>query len=170
MLYSKGEEDDEELKRMIEPFVQPLGSAGYPIDAETGEGYLSPSDSDSVALAFLSSPKAKSGGPVAKANPEAKAKPAAKPPPAPESSEESPESPEDPWDFHDTVLLERVQMTLDAVLLRKREQEKKNRGEKHLNDVQQNNALRCLQMLEDAKTEKKGNASELLHKSSSSSK
>ena len=96
MLYSKGEEDDErELK--IEPFVQPLGSAGYPIDAETGEvpwGYLSPSDSDSVALAFLSSPKAKSGGPVAKANPEAKAKPAAKPPPAPESSEESPESPE----------------------------------------------------------------------------
>ena len=50
------------------------------------------------------------------------------------------------------------------------EQEKKDRGEKHLNELQQNNALGCLKMLEDAKKEKKENASELLCVSSSSSK
>ena len=194
MLYSKGETE-------IEPFVQPLGSAGYPIDAEAGEGYHSPSDSDSVKRIPLKlhgdgapvTGRGKGWGKPAdhvgnfgaargaifsvssmQADPKAKAKPAAKPPPAittidsddsddydpsdePESSEETPE---DPRHHYDNVVVPNF--------LKLQEQEKKARGEPHLNELQQKNALLGLKMLEDAKQEKKGNASELQHKSSSS--
>ena len=210
MLYSKGEEDDEkELK--IEPFVQPLGSSGYPVDAETGKGYISPSDSDSVkrakagakvsVISVLQTVGKGWGKPVDIFN-RAKAKP---PPPGhpnyssildpnsdhplhqlpgqghhqpnpvtiddpeetsedydddPEESEESPEPPEDPWHFLDNIYPSE---------LRAREQAKKDRGENHLNEQQQKNALSCLKMLEANKIQKKKNASELLCVSSSSS-
>ena len=78
----------------------------------------------------------------------------------PEESEESPEPPEDPWHFLDNIYPSE---------LRAREQAKKDRGENHLNEQQQKNALSCLKMLEANKIQKKKNASELLCVSSSSS-
>ena len=78
----------------------------------------------------------------------------------PEESEESPGPPEDPWHFLDNIYPSE---------LRAREQAKKDRGENHLNEQQQKNALSCLKMLEANKIQMKKNASELLCVSSSSS-
>ena len=169
MLYSKGETE-------IEPFVQPLGSAGYPIDGDgapvtgSGTGWGKPADlvhnlgAARGAIKLFSSMQA---------DPKAKAKPAAKPSQSPaitaidsddydEDPGSSEETPEDPWHHYDTVVFPNV--------LKLQEQEKKARGQPYLNELQQQNALLGLQMLEAAKQEKKGNASELQHKSSSSSK
>jgi len=45
-----------------------------------------------------------------------------------------------------------------TISLKYREQEKKDRGEKHLTELQQQNALMCLKMLEEAKEEQKGSS------------
>ena len=60
-----------------------------------------------------------------------------------------------PWEYSSFDYDESRTISLG---LKYREQEKKDRGEKYLTELQQQNALMCLKVLEEAKEEQKGSS------------